>query len=994
MAIDAREAAFRAALKPMEGDRPRSLATRAAMEAEDRGITLGADDLSEVLEAAPSDSAFLSALGMQVHKWDAAPISSDWTEGTAPSTEARRSRICALLGMDARAAEALLTKRPIFRDETIIISAPWNKWYDNEVADRHAFYWPRYRDYLLNVRKWEEENVTSLDLATTQVVERLTDPTRSEVYQSKGLVVGYVQSGKTANFTGVIAKAIDAGYRLIIVMTGTIELLRSQTQRRIDMELVGRQNIIGDIPPELAVQQDVDYADDPDWIAGRFLDLGDSPITEIVRLTRHQTDYKGLGSQFKSLKMERAVASSALYTPENLFTAKTRVAIVKKNAPRLRQLVKDIQANSSAFAEIPVLIIDDESDEASVNTVDPEKVRQAKEDGTEIKERRAINECIADLLRFMPRAQYVGYTATPFANVFVDPSDPLTIFPRDFVISLRRPPGYMGVEDFHDLALDPSLAKDFNTSNESAFVRSLEADEDDTETQLSELREAVDAFVLSGAVKLYRESVDPSRRHRHHTMLAHSSVTKDSHKELARMIREEIWDRSEFSTPTGKARLRALYDRDTRPVSVARVEEGVAAAPPFDVLVPFIPKAIAKISEVDANPVLVVNSDKEIEQQVLDFDRNDTWRILVGGAKLSRGFTVEGLTITYFRRATNMSASLTQMGRWFGFRQGYRDLVRLYIARNARFGKRVVDLYEAFAAVALDESAFRDQLAMYAEWDGDRPRVRPIEIPPLVTQHLPWLKPTARNKMFNAVLEEQSQEEFKPTGYPLGFDALEHNLDLWRPLLAQAQGSLILSGGTPVSTYNAYAGVVPADAVIEAIDGCEYLERYKETTIDPSLSFLRRIAIEGHLSDFLLVMPQPGGAVADVASVGTRSVVSRDRRENRGGLFGEITDPKHRPAIRAFLGDSPADHGLKHLQAPDRGVVLVYLARESHPESANVSKSTLPVDAAERGLVVGWSVLPPTAAVLAHRGAIRFRVRNPKKKDDPTVEVPGGSDLG
>ena len=149
---------------------------------------------------------------------------------------------------------------------------------------------------------------------------------------------------------------------------------------------------------------------------------------------------------------------------------------------------------------------------------------------------------------------------------------------------------------------------------------------------------------------------------------------------------------------------------------------------------------------------LSVNSDKEVEQASLDFDRTSTWRILIGGAKLSRGFTIEGLTVTYFRRATNMNSSLTQMGRWFGFRPNYRDLVRLYIARKARFGMKEIDLYEAFAGIAMDESAFREQLERYSEWDGDSPRVLPSQIPPLVTQHLSWLLPVAKNKMFNAVL--------------------------------------------------------------------------------------------------------------------------------------------------------------------------------------------------------------------------------------------------
>ena len=140
----------------------------------------------------------------------------------------------------------------------------------------------------------------------------------------------------------------------------------------------------------------------------------------------------------------------------------------------------------------------------------------------------------------------------------------------------------------------------------------------------------------------------------------------------------------------------------------------------------------------------MVNSDKEVEQASLDFDRTSTWRILIGGAKLSRGFTIEGLTVTYFRRATNMNSSLTQMGRWFGFRPNYRDLVRLYIARKARFGMKEIDLYEAFAGIAMDESAFREQLERYSEWDGDSPR--PAFADPSVSHPAPVLAAPGREE--------------------------------------------------------------------------------------------------------------------------------------------------------------------------------------------------------------------------------------------------------
>lgn len=995
MISDWREQAFRAALKMIENGPPKNLVTRAQPEAADRGTSLSASDLTDTLKTAEQDNGLLNALGMQVHKWDAAGAHDEWTGGTKPSSQERRKLITDRLGLDQAGADALLAKRPIFHDETVVITAPWNRWYTHERAAQHEFYWPRYRDYLLSVRGWEADNVTSLDLATTDVVERLTDPTRKEAHQSKGIVVGYVQSGKTANFTGVIAKAIDAGYRLIIVMTGTVEMLRSQTQRRIDMEMVGRQNIIGDIPEEQASQHKIDYFDDDDWRAGRFLDLGqDMMATEIHRLTQHKTDYRKLGHQFKSLKLERAFSALPLYDPANLFKAHARLAVVKKNATVLKKLVGDIKANKNAFAEIPVLIIDDESDEASVNTVDPEKVKTAKAEGKEFQERKAINACISDMLDLMPRAQYVGYTATPFANVFVDPSDPLSIFPKDFVIGLRRPPGYMGVDDFHDLDETEDGERSTPGPNRLAHVRDLKSQEDDVPGQDTELRTAIDMFVLTGAAKLYRADVDPSlmTRFKHHTMLVHHSVKMDDHKALAERVRK-LWQSSEFSKPSGRLRLQRLYDSDLFPVSINRCESDVPPLPAFDELADYVPQAIAKITEHRMNPVIVVNSDKEIEQQILDFDRHSTWRILVGGAKLSRGFTVEGLTVTYFRRATNMNASLTQMGRWFGFRHGYRDLVRLYIARNARFGRKQMDLYEAFEGVCRDERAFRGQLEQYAVWDGDMPRVLPSQIPPLVTQHLPWLLPTAKNKMFNAVVAEQGDQPFTPAGFANHVDLLKENLETWRPILAEAQATVELPQVILDGNYEARVGLAPADHALEVMERTHYLSLYGERVVEPALTFYRRLIHEGLLKDFLVVVPQPDRPSVDIRDVGPRRTVGRDRRAGRGGKFGEITEPKHRRAVEMFVDKGrPSPPSLENWVSEERGALLVYLVEESKPEYETVPKPELDGNDPEYGLVVAFSAYVPSVALKTHPNLIRFRVRNTDDPESPIVDAanPGG----
>ncbi|WP_009474364.1 Z1 domain-containing protein [Rhodococcus sp. JVH1] len=989
--------AFRAALKMIENGPPKNLVARVQPEADDHGETIAATDLTALIEQAKAPDPLLTALGLLVHKWDAEPATTDWTGGTTASTVARRDLICQKLGLNSAGAAALLAKRPIFTDPTIVITAPWQRWYDANVIDSHAFYWPHYMDYLLNVRKWPEENVTTLDLATTSVIERLSDPTRVRAHQAKGLVVGYVQSGKTANFTGVIAKALDAGYRLVIVMTGTIEMLRAQTQRRVDMEMVGRQNIVADLTPEQARGANLDYQNDPDWNSGRFLDLGPDPIeSEILRLTTHKHDYQ---KQFKNLKIERFDMSKPLYDPANLFSADARLVITKKNSAVLGKLVTDLQANKKAFAEIPVLIIDDESDQASVNTVNPEKVKAAKREGAEVKERRAINERIAQMLTLMPRAQYVGYTATPFANVFVDPSDEQGIYPKDFVIGLERPAGYMGVEDFHDLDETEAPLTPAN-SNYAAYVRDLVASEqdDDIEQRNAELARALDMFVLTGACKLYRESQPAGPEFRHHTMLVHESVNTTNQKDLAETVRT-LWTAASFSTPASLHRLRDLYNNDIIPVSAVRREPEAPPLPDFDSLKPWIAKAIGRIMEHNKNPVLVVNSDKEIQQQqqLLDFDRYSTWRVLVGGAKLSRGFTVEGLTITYFRRAVTMSDSLTQMGRWFGFRKGYRDLVRLFIDRDAKFGARRVDLYKAFEAVALDEAAFREQLSVYAEWDGDKPRVLPSQIPPLVSQHLPWLKPTARNKMFNAALEEQSDQILSPAGYPNHIDDQIANLELWRKLLAKSDTNIAFPAAGQTS-LRAFIGVVDAAAFVDLIEKMTWMYFYGARSVTPKLKYYRRLLemASPPLRDFLIVMPQPGDKVENIAGVGNRKIINRDRRARGGDVvpkFGEITDPKHRTLIKPLLGSkAPVGRPLADQWADGRGVVLAYLVREQHPKFDATPKATLATSAPERGLIIAFSMYLPDAAV-GNDTVLRFRVLH---GDDPSivsVDVDSDSEL-
>jgi hypothetical protein len=880
------------------------------------GQSLTEDELVEMItsSADPNDPARL-AFHIQLSRWEG--VADDtWTSDedgvpTLPGTTARRTLVLRLLGLTEHAGTRIGDEYPLHEAETVVISdtpEDWQPWYTDERAGERTFYWDAYRGVL--EKKIDPYAVERLDHASREIVRRLADPSRPEPYQAKGLVVGHVQSGKTANFTGVIAKAIDAGYRLIIVLTGTIEILRSQTQRRIDMELVGEENILGGIDPANAdLLRTVDYAGtgDRDWIEGRFLRHGARPkdlrMPDILRLTTSQWDFKKLQAGLSVLDFrsgnELVDPRKPLFDPVNLPATDVRIAVVKKNKTVLKRLVADLEAIHTRLGEIPTLIIDDEADQASVNTVNPKRHKADADD------RSAINGLIAELMRLLTRAQYVGYTATPFANVFVDPDDSADIFPKDFIVSLEPPAAYMGGLDFHDLdPIDGEMT--FANSNEKAFVRDLTADGGDPAARDAEIRSSLDAYVLAGAIKLWRENATgKSGRFRHHTMLVHESVRQADHSDLAGLV-DAAWSRAGYSEPSGLRRLHDLWRNDFLPVSEVR-----AGTEPFprdwNELRPHIGTAIDRISR-GASPVVVVNGDKDSDyaQADLDFQARDVWKILVGGAKLSRGFTVEGLTTSYYTRRTQAADTLMQMGRWFGFRPGYKDLVRLYLGRNVSGPRGTqVDLYEAFTAIVRDEEDFRAELRSFQGLDEDgRPRVRPIDIPPMVFQSLPWLKPTGTNKMYNAYLTFKGEggkvKDFFQQPRRSAHVNLRHFAAI-EPLLDAAgdEGTFFTDFNNP---YGARFGVVPTAALRAALERFEWNSKFE---FGPTLEFMDRATLEGTLTEWVVLLPGLSGAAVASRRIGDRSelfsILERKRRPEREDVFSG-SSPRQRRAMEIISG--------------------------------------------------------------------------------------------
>lgn len=936
-------------------------------------------ELVAFAQRAPTNDNALIALRLAFAKWDAGKdivlLGPDGAP-TSPGTIARRLAVAHALGFSPETEQALRAVIPVRQEGVIVISKVFEPWYEQARHQRSSLYWDDYERYLAEVKKWPASSITTLDQSTNSVIERLTDPTRTEVKQTKGLVVGYVQSGKTANFTGVIAKAIDAGYRLIVVMTGTIEILRSQTQRRIDMELMGVENVLaGQDPKDPDVAKGLDYQQDEDWLANKFVRHSEEALNQagaarIRRVTTHHHDYKSLPQGMSQLRYERHDKAKPLNAPENLFPVDAYVVIVKKNPAPLKKLIKDLRPLQATLNELPALIIDDESDLASVNTNDPKKSTK----------RTQINKLITEMMGIVPRAQYVGYTATPFANVFIDPDDDNNLFPSDFVLSLPRPEHYMGVQEFHDVDPDwENVEKTVATSNELAYARSVKGDPTHTpDLRKKELSEALDAWVLSGAIKKYRESVN-DHRYRHHTMLVHEAVTNIDHLESAGVVRS-LWNNGKFTSGEGLTRLRKLFDNDFLPVMTARAS-GDPVPTSFDDVKHFVAQAIAEMTSGGSDPVLVVNSDESVrdQQQALDFDAGMVWRILVGGTKLSRGFTVEGLTVSFFRRKAGQADTLMQAGRWFGFRQGYRDLVRLYIRRDAN-----TDLYEAFEALLLDEEAFRDELAKYAGLDEDgKPIVEPREIPPLVSQHLPWLKPTARNKMFNAVVTARASvgSFHQLSSIPSRGEKKEHKANLENvilPLLKKADqdANLPYTDDGVKKTQKVKVGLVGAVDFLNYFDKLTWHPEY-QGVIDPLRAFIDTAMKKERIKDWAIIWPQrqtPGRMLWFDELKEEAPIWKRKRRQPPRKDF---TGESKRNLLPA--GDVPSGKDFPVVgKSGTRGVLVISLVADQE----EVTEQT-PVD---RSDVVGMiSLRVPDGSVRSKRDHIQYGVVVKDKPSDVTV---------
>ncbi len=805
------------------------------------------------------------------------------------SEEEAASAARVMLGDDAVLVDKVLVFRHAIADERRVIAtgralfdpeeeaAPW---YTG--PSDYDIFWPALRTRLESEADWRQA-VPSLDGASTDIVGLLADPHSASI-RTRGLVLGFVQSGKTANFTATIAKAADAGYRVFIVLSGVHNSLRRQTQLRIDEHLVNMQP------------------------------------TKWVSLTDEHRDF---GRPVKALPL--------LHSPDLRL-----IAVVKKNVTRMNRL-NDWLAQAHAHGGLdsaPILIIDDEADQAS-----PNAARNPDLDRTK------INERLRKLLS-LPRVAYIGYTATPFANVLVNPSDVEDIYPRTFIYSLPKPDGYFGSRELFGKSVSEEEALEADAPHdlirivpdEEAELHSLNHLQDEGPAVTPSLAEAISWFVLATSARRARDGVA-----RHSSMLVHTTMRVDPQLEYLAPI-QAYGRRIAQRVVAGEVdALRILWESEISREPASR--HGLQHIS-FDQLLPNLSGTIAELK---------VLADNGRSTERLIYSDEPATVIAVGGNTLSRGLTLEGLVSSFFLRSSGTYDTLLQMGRWFGYRPGYADLPRIWTTWQ------LADDFEYLSDV---EDSLRSEISRYRTMDG----ANPLKLPVRIRLH-PRMQVTSKLKMYYAIRGDASFSAQRPqTTYFAHKDAetIESNRRAAEGVLRAArglgaevenQGNRVVIRGVPAETVQRFLGEYQfhPDSQIESSLMSKYIAGQRQHgALD--LWNIVVIGVNDPKDSVSLGLDVPSPLI-------TRSKLERTSNTDRA-VIGTLMSKPDRVADlvpASQVKRDTTDDALQAMRDQDgSGLLVLYpIDKDSSPKPG--ARGRIALDAADH--LVGAAFCFPTAAV-------------------------------
>ncbi len=728
-----------------------------------------------------------------------------------------------------------------------------------DVAAKHDDQWVRkreditwtyssaYESFLLK-DGWPPRMVQSLSDVTNRILGHLQDPlSEGTTWNRRGLVIGHVQSGKTANYTGLIARAADAGYKFIVVIAGIHNNLRKQTQERIDEAFIGRSS-------------------DPE--NRRSIGVGLDPgYPHPATLTNVNEDFNKNTAAKSGWKI-------------NDFS-KPIILIIKKNVTTLTALHKWLRAlnaeGDGRISDVPMLLIDDEADNASINTnkedIDPTRT----------------NAMIRRILGLFAKSCYVGYTATPFANIFINPDAydedvREELFPRDFIYCLDAPTTYFGAEKvFLNDETSQSIVKPIDDCED--FLPYRHKRDDPVPELPPSLYRALDEFIVARAIRNLRGQTS-----KHCSMMINVSrfvpvqkAVRDFLSLREKKTREAV--RTNYLMPESVSSANGYMQGLKQVFDAEYADSGFTW-----------PEVKAALNSVfDHLHLYVINSKSD---EVLDYTRYEKegvglTAIAVGGLSLSRGLTIEGLTVSYMYRNTKMYDTLMQMGRWFGYRPGFEDLCRVHLSRDS------INWYSHIAAAAEELT----QQVKRMRRDG----LSPKDFGLYVRSHPDSLLITAANKMRSGqeVTVEQTFSGRLRESYVVSTDP-DVNARNFELIVEHWHDGF---GGRPEEATE--KGVIFRDVPITAIEG--FLTRFEcHSTFagikSDVVNYLERIAEKRPLTDVLLISPSgiPGEkpftlrnqvrVVGKDQPNGTAWRLNKDRVASRGDEKLGLSDAQRKEA--------------------------------------------------------------------------------------------------
>ncbi|QPH37869.1 Z1 domain-containing protein [Pedobacter endophyticus] len=593
------------------------------------------------------------------------------------------------------------------------------------------FVWNYTNRYLTMLSKTgrNEKVIKEVEASSLSIVEKMGNPRSTSTFYTRGLVVGSVQSGKTGNFNAVINRSIDLGYGLIIILSGIMEDLRTQTQLRIESDVIGEG-----LNTETKKNQVKGVGN-----ISRFGKLGGSDVEQVISITSSKSDFNN-----------NLVKADFSLNHTNILVCKKNVSVLKN----LLIWLHDYMGEDRNRHDIPFLIIDDEADNASLNN----EGKKGREYASK------INGHIRALLSLFNKKTYLGYTATPFANVLQDRNpvgeakwiidSKITnedgvlekrileledyLFPDDFIVLLNPPSNYIGAKQIFQTAIedyqrdkiplvevvsdhspsfpsrvmaleDGSLEVVASYENKKAFddgngyesfddynsyrrnTRAPSSSDNFPQALPPSLKESIVCFILATAIRESRKKnmIQSALYNPHNTMLVHISRYTAWQNRTLELVKKYLVElKSDLSSdfPRGPESIYAELERLWYKYYAAITEsiqnylpinydDRFMAPVSFEAIKKYIPDVIREIE------VRAINSETKDK---LEYNSSSPKKIIaIGGNRLSRGFTLEGLTINYFIRATNYSDTLLQMGRWFGYRPGYLDCCKLFITQDS-----------------------------------------------------------------------------------------------------------------------------------------------------------------------------------------------------------------------------------------------------------------------------------------------------------------------